>query len=224
LASIREHLDIYRIDFYKGMSKEGYELHIIESIYNRRLSFEKDNLIYRVYLFRFIFNRILPAGSNACSCAELPTAAEEIERSDAIFSGKVMEIKEKKVKGYFTKKVLFGVTNTWKGMDESQVIITTGEGGGDCGFRFIEGQEYLVYAKQSDMYGAKSLTTIMCDRTNVLRVLQDDLEVLGAGETPTKKVDISSSHQDRTAFFLGIAGAFAIVALIAFLFMKRKKS
>ncbi|ESU31983.1 hypothetical protein G3A_13840 [Bacillus sp. 17376] len=41
---------------------------------------------------------------------------------------------------------------------------------------FIEGQEYLVY---------KSLITIMRDRTNRLSALQDDLEVLGAGEAPT---------------------------------------
>ncbi|MGV2940533.1 LPXTG cell wall anchor domain-containing protein [Mesobacillus sp. LC4] len=164
-----------------------------------------------------------PAVSNACSCAELPTVAEELERSDAVFSGKVIEIKEEKVKGYMTKKVLFQVTNTWKGMDESQAIITTGLGGGDCGFRFIEGQEYLVYAKESDMYGAKSLTTIMCDRTDTLRVLQDDLELLGAGKVPTEKAELSRSNQNSTPFYLGIAGALAVVALTAFFFMKRKK-
>ncbi|MBT2642917.1 hypothetical protein J7I80_11825 [Bacillus sp. ISL-41] len=164
-----------------------------------------------------------PAITSACSCAELPTAEEEMERSDAIFSGKVIEIKEEKVKGYMTKKVLFEVTNTWKGVDESQVVITTGQGGGDCGFRFIEGQEYLVYAKESDMYGANSLTTTMCDRTNALRALQDDLEVLGAGETPTEKADLSSSNQNPAPFYLWIAGALAVVALGTFLFMKRIK-
>ncbi len=164
-----------------------------------------------------------PAVTSACSCAELPTAEEEIERSDAIFSGRVLEIKEKKVNGYMTKCVLFEVTNTWKGVDESQVIITTGQGGGDCGFRFIEGQEYLVYANESDMYGANSLTTIMCDRTNSLSALQDDLEVLGAGETPTEKADLSGSNQNSTPFYLWIAGALAIVALATFLFMKRNK-
>ncbi|UYZ22586.1 hypothetical protein [Mesobacillus jeotgali] len=164
-----------------------------------------------------------PAVTSACSCAELPTAEEEMERSEAIFSGKVIEIKEKKVNGYMTKSVLFELTNTWKGVDESQVIITTGQGGGDCGFRFIEGQEYLVYAKESDMYGAKSLTTTMCDRTNRLRALQDDLELLGAGETPTEKADFSSSNQNPNPFYLWIAGALAVVALGTFLFMKRIK-
>ncbi|MBT2639804.1 hypothetical protein [Bacillus sp. ISL-39] len=165
-----------------------------------------------------------PAVTSACSCAELPTAAEELEQFEAIFSGKVMEIKEEKVKGYMTKKVVFEVANIWKGMKESQITITTGLGGGDCGFRFIEGQEYLVYANESDMYGAKSLTTIMCDRTNTLSTLQDDLKLLGAGEAPTKKVDLSSSNENRKPFDLWIAGALAIVALAAFLFMKRTKN
>ena len=174
-----------------------------------------------VFLGLFLIGSF-PAVTSACSCAEPPTAAEEMERSDAIFSGKVLEIKEKKVNGYMTKSVLFEVTNTWKGVDESQVIITTGLGGGDCGFRFIEGQEYLVYAKESDMYGAKTLTTTMCDRTNRLSALQDDLEVLGAGETPIKTADLSS-NQNSTPLYPWIAGALAVVALAVFLLMKRKK-
>lgn len=175
-----------------------------------------------VFLGLFLIGSI-PAVTSACSCAELPTVSEEMEHSDAIFSGKVMEITEKKANGYMTKSVLFEVTNTWKGVDESQVIITTGQGGGDCGFRFIEGQEYLVYATESDMYGAKSLTTIMCDRTNTLSALKDDLDVLGAGETPKEKADLSSGNQNSTPFYLWTAGVLAIVALAVYLFMKRKK-
>ena len=165
-----------------------------------------------------------PAETRACSCAESPTAAEELEQSEAVFSGKVIEIKEKKAKGYMTKSVLFDVTNTWKGLEQSQVIITTGLGGGDCGFRFFEGLEYLVYANESDMYGEKSLTTIMCDRTNRLSALQEDLEFLGAGEAPTEKAELNSNNNNNP-FYLWIAGALAIiVALVAFLFMKRKKN
>lgn len=165
-----------------------------------------------------------PSGTSACSCAELPTPAEELERSDAVFSGKVLEIKEEKLKGYLIKKVLFEVKNTWKGVDESQVIITTGQGGGDCGFRFIEGQEYLVYANESDMYEAKSLTTVICDRTNRLNALQSDLEFLSAGEAPTKKVDLNISDEKSTLYYLSVAGALAIIPIAAFLFMKRNKS
>ena len=164
-----------------------------------------------------------PVVTSACSCAELPTAESELERSQAVFSGKVIDIKERKANGYLTKSVLFEVTNTWKGVEKSQVIITTGLGGGDCGYRFIEGQEYLVYANESDMYGAKSLVTIMCDRTNNLSRLQEDLKVLGEGEHATKKVDLSST-QDRSNFNIWITGFLAVVViLIIFLLNKKNK-
>lgn len=179
------------------------------------------------FLFIFIGMFLLgsfPAVTSACSCAELPSAESELERSKAVFSGKVLDIKDRNVNGYMTKSVIFEVTNTWKGVEESQVIITTGEGGGDCGYPFIEGQEYLVYAIESDMYGGKSLVTIICDRTNKLSTLQNDLEVLGEGEPPTKKVDLSST-QNQTEFYIWIAGFLAIVVVLTiFLLNKQAKT
>jgi len=76
-------------------------------------------------LLAFIFIGIFMIGSfpsitSACSCADLPSVEEEYERSKAVFSGKVVDIKEKlSLKGYTTKSVLFEVTNTWKGIDVS---------------------------------------------------------------------------------------------------------
>ena len=178
------------------------------------------------FLFIFIGMFLLgsfPAVTSACSCAERPSAESELKSSKAVFSGKVLNIKERKVNGYLTKSVLFEVTNTWKGVEESQVIITTGQGGGDCGFRFIEGQEYLVYANESDMYGAKSLVTIICDRTDTLSRLQEDLEVLGGSKPPAKKVDLSS-NQNQSEFYIWIIGFVAIaVGLIIFLLNKHNK-
>ena len=85
------------------------------------------------------------------------------------FIGKVVDDRVKRsIKGYQSKSVLFDVTNTWKGVEQSQMIITTGQGGGDCGYDFKKGQEYLVYANESTMYGAKSLASTICDRTDVL--------------------------------------------------------
>ena len=96
-----------------------------------------------------LFISSFPSITSACSCAELPSVEEEFERSQAVFSGKVVDVREKRsIKGYQTKSVLFEVTNTWKGVKQSQIIITTGQGGGDCGFEFKEGQEYLVYANR----------------------------------------------------------------------------
>lgn len=80
-----------------------------------------------------------PLITSACSCANLPSVEEEFERSKAVFSGKAIDIKERlSLKGYTTKSVLFEVTNTWKGVGQSQIIITTGQGDGDCGYNFIK--------------------------------------------------------------------------------------
>lgn len=160
-----------------------------------------------------------PSVASACSCAELPTAAEELERSEAVFSGKVLDIKDKRsAQGYISKSVLFEVTNTWKGVSRSQIIITTGQGGGDCGFNFTEGQEYLVYAYESDMYGSKSLVTGICDRTNYITSLKDDLPILGAGKPPVENVDLSS-EQNGFQIYLWAAGV-VVSGIMVFLLLK----
>ncbi|MBD8038435.1 hypothetical protein H9635_16950 [Solibacillus sp. A46] len=159
-----------------------------------------------------------PSITSACSCAELSSVEEEFERSTAVFSGKVIDIKKKKsLKGYSYKSVLFEVTNTWKGVEQTQIFITTGEGDGDCGFNFIEGNEYLVYANESTMYGAKSLVSILCSRTNVLSSSQNDLEVLGEGEIPIEEVNLSGKQTRNQIFIwisLGLAGFIVILTII----------
>ncbi|MGE7673325.1 hypothetical protein ACQKMV_07025 [Lysinibacillus sp. NPDC094403] len=179
-------------------------------------------------LLAFIFIGIFMIGSfpsitSACSCADLPSVEEEFERSKAVFSGKVVDIKEKlSLKGYTTKSVLFEVTNTWKGVEQSQIIITTGQGGGDCGYNFIKGEEYLVYANESIMYEAKSLVSTMCDRTGVLSSSQEDLEVLGEGQPPIEEVNLSGKH-NRNQIYIWATVAVAIGIVVFFILNKRKR-
>ena len=178
-------------------------------------------------IFAIIFISIILLGSfpsitSACSCAELPSVEEEFERSQAVFSGKVVDVREKRsIKGYQTKSVLFEVTNTWKGVKQSQMIITTGQGGESCGFHFNEGQEYLVYANESTMYGAKSLVATICDRTNKLSVLQEDLKILGEGQPPIEDVDLTGK-QDGNQLFLWVSIIIAIGILLISIFRRRK--
>lgn len=179
-------------------------------------------------LLSFIFIGIFiissfPLMTSACSCAYLPSVEDEFERSKAVFSGKVVDIKERRsLKGYTTKSVLFEVTNTWKGVEQSQIIITTGQGGGDCGYNFIKGKEYLVYANESIMYGAKSLVSTMCNRTNLLNASQEDLEVLREGKPPIEEVNLSGK-QNGTQLYSWVAVAVAIGIVVFFLLNKRKR-
>lgn len=161
-----------------------------------------------------------PTAASACSCEQPPGVAEELSRSDAVFSGKVISIEEKPpLLSVPSKTVIFQVGRIWKGIEQSQVKITTGQGGGDCGFDFNMGQEYLVYAVKSNSYGLNSLSTIICDRTATLSQAQGDLPLLGEGQPPTKEVDLLNSN----GWLFPLAG-FIVFAIIAFaVYRKRKK-
>lgn len=182
------------------------------------------NLKKAMTILAFIFTiGSFPSITSACSCAYLPSVEEEFELSKAIFSGKVVDIKEKQsLKGDTTKSVLFEVTNTWKGVEQSQVIITTGQGGGDCGYNFIKGEEYLVYANESIMYGTKSLISTICNRTYVLSSSQEDLEILGEGQPPIEEVNLIDKHI-RNQIYIWATVAVAIGIVVFFILNKRKR-
>lgn len=184
-----------------------------------------DYLKKTISFFAFIFIVFLaiasfPSTTSACSCVELPSVEEEFERSKAVFSGKVIDIIENQNS---TKSVLFEVTNTWKGVEETQIIITTGQGGGDCGINFKVGVDYLVYANESTMYGEKSLVSITCDRTNELSSAQEDLAILSEGQPPIKDVDLTGKHEENR-FYIWAAVAVAIGVALIFILRRSKKS
>lgn len=99
--------------------------------------------------------------------------------------------------------VHFEVLQIWKGIENSQVMITTGLGGGDCGFDFQVGQEYLVYASKSTMYGEKTLVAVICSRTSEISLAQGDLQILGEGEIPLKDVELSIVEINKKGAIIG---------------------
>ncbi len=149
-------------------------------------------IIWGLSLIHF-FN-MTPSRTHACSCAGPQNPEVALDQADAVFSGKVLEIKKDNPFGGYSKpNVLIEVTKTWKGVSESQVIIVTGQGGGDCGFDFVIGQKYLVYARHSVLYGdEENLTTGMCDRTSAIYKAGEDLELLGIGEEPSEVVNLQN--------------------------------
>ena len=179
--------------------------------------------IFAVIFISIILIGSFPSITNACSCAELPSVEEELERSKAVFSGKVIDIREKRsLNGYISKLVFFEVTNTWKGVEQSEIIITTGQGGGDCGFDFKVGQEYLVYANESTMYGAKSLVSTICNRTNELSSLQEDLKILGEGQPPIDNVDLTGRHEGNQ-FYMWVT-VVVVIGIVLIFILKRHKN
>lgn len=65
--------------------------------------------------------------------------------------------------------VRFRVTAFWKGVNSNTVDVLTGFGQGDCGYPFVAGQEYRVWARMGaegeSLYQRAGLYTDMCTRT-----------------------------------------------------------
>lgn len=183
----------------------------------------KINSVLLSFLVLSIMTIIIPSSVYACSCIQKQTVEAEFSRSEAVFAGRVLEVKEQRhLDGSMTKAALFEVSQIWKGVSESQIIIHTGSGGGDCGFDFEKDKEYLVYAQPSTMYGNKKLLiTIICDRTNVLAQAQEDLAILGNGKVPTEQVSLEGELY-RIHPYVWVTGiGIAVVGMMIF-FVWRK--
>ncbi len=114
----------------------------------------------------------------ACTCAPPGTPTEELQKSDGVFIGTVIDLtpKNRDQSGVFLfHKVKFEVKSSWKGVDLEEVTVTTAAQSGMCGFPFEQDSTYLVYAfVQGD-----SLLTNICTRTRSLSEAKEDLDEIG---------------------------------------------
>src|SRR5689334_930127 len=103
----------------------------------------------------------------ACSCPSPGPPCENAFKGDAVFLGTATNITA--VRGtppstFSEYVVTFALERAFLGVENANVAVRTGYGGGDCGYRFKVGQRYVVYA-----YRAKdgTLTTGICTRTRL---------------------------------------------------------
>lgn len=168
-----------------------------------------------------------PLDASACSCVMPPPPEDALDEANVVFSGEVVEIIENKklFGGSYGKTVHFKVDKAWKGTVESEMVITTGNDDGDCGFSFEKGQNYLVYASISNMYVEGTLSTTICHRTTKISNATEDLNALGEGQ------EVSSLQEglveDETAFPWWIFTIFMfglVILLIGFRYKKSHKN
>jgi hypothetical protein len=156
----------------------------------------------------------------ACSCVPPRSPSEEFTKSDAVFSGKVVRIyettrKELEIGERVSQRaVVFSVNRTWKGVDETHVVVYTGFGGGDCGYPFEVGKEYLVYA-----YDDTDLVTGICSLTKPLSLAQSDIEAFGKGKPPTQHVAAEELNEDGWNQFFPYMIVIGVIGFIVFLYI-----
>jgi len=123
-----------------------------------------------------------------------PTVEEQFADAAIVFVGRAERIHDHwtllaKLRRWFDKDedhwrhycdeygiaVTFTVSQSWKGVSSRRVTIVTGRGGGDCGFEFKSGVDYLVYAYEP---GGDGCQTNICTRTKELAHAAEDLAFL----------------------------------------------
>jgi hypothetical protein len=105
-----------------------------------------------------------PALAEACSCMLAGPACQAFWQTDAVFDGTVVAIEQTTRPELIhdttfpvrEKVVKLSARRSWKGVDPGPVEVVTGLGDGDCGFDFVVGERYLVFARRRQTDGRLS--------------------------------------------------------------------
>jgi hypothetical protein len=124
---------------------------------------------------------LFAADAAACSCLAPGPPAQEMEKADAVFSGRVAAVEPAEPRDGAVRfprmRVTLELDRVWKGCEEGEeVALWTALDSAACGYEFASGERYLVYAYAAD---DGSLTTSLCSRTRPLGQAAEDLEALG---------------------------------------------
>ena len=132
-----------------------------------------------LFICAFAFYLVDTGSARACSCSAPATTAEALQRSTAVFRGRVVKISVPSLDWIgLTRtgahRVKFEILKQWKGPSaETTVVVTrlTGEG---CGFPFEEQKEYLVYVVAEH----KHIQSGICTGTKSIADAEEEMEAL----------------------------------------------
>ncbi len=122
----------------------------------------------------------------ACSCPTIGLTIEQkingqLDSAKAVFSGKVVEIVNKSQNRDLIVKIK--VEEFWKGNLPEEIIIETDRSDAACGYPFVSGKSYLIFAYVSD---ENILTTGLCLPNREISKAEEELKILGKGKEPEK--------------------------------------
>ena len=113
-----------------------------------------------------------------CSCIDTLTSKQAVKNSKWVLKGKVVSKSVLSLDTIFEGLIFYQsaysieVLSTFKGRCVKDTItIITGMGDGDCGYPFVIGREYIIYAIRAKRHYATGrkvkpfITTNICDRT-----------------------------------------------------------
>lgn len=139
---------------------------------------------------------LLPSGrvARACSCVTPPPPPQALQAAAMVFDGTVTRVQLGSSGVPFAPlTVTFAVHTQWKGVMSGTVQVTTADDGAMCGYHFVLGKRYIVYADG----GLGGTEVSLCSRTRPY----DDAEAaaLGPDNPPPGAVPPSAWHQEPPA-------------------------
>ena len=124
-----------------------------------------------------------PIRAHACSCIPPPPPLEALGMSSDVFLALVSDVEGPYPvpagdNSYTDSDVVvrLRVLASWKGAKRDTITLTTGAGGGDCGYEFMIGGVYIVYGSRDKAGG---LHTFICSRTAPMERAREDSIALG---------------------------------------------
>jgi MYXO-CTERM domain-containing protein len=141
------------------------------------------------------------------------TPAEGLSSSRAVFTGEVISIAKNEVTRFGGLEVTLRVGKVWKGDLAEEVKVHTAGSSAACGYPFVEGKTYLVYAVHDE---ADPMRVSLCSRTALIEDAGEDLEFLGPpSQEFGAKSKAETRRKDCSASMHGESGpSFAWVVLL----------
>lgn len=169
----------------------------------------------------------------ACSCVFPPTPADAFRQWEAVFQGTVVGYADSRplplvdqfrdwlglpnVYNYGSRMFSIEVIRSWKGVTTTRADVRTGSGGADCGYEFVLGLEYVVYASYT---ADGDWGTSICTRTNPTASAVDDLTYLG----PLPTLVLTATHTPFNWLWVCVGLLVVLTALaLATLWMVRRQ-
>ena len=144
-----------------------------------------------------------PRAASACSCGPSGPPCQAYFNSDAVFVATVRSIEvravaHERIEDMITRKLVrFSIERAARGVQGSEIEVSTSMYQGDCGYGFKIGRRYVVYAHRLEdgTLGASS-----CSRTRAVSEARDDLAYLSALGSPGTGARVSGSVKYQNLF------------------------
>jgi len=159
----------------------------------------------------------------ACSCVVPGSPQEEMSRVSAVLAGRVLQIDTPFGAVGNTAdsvRVTLQVQTVWKGPTDSVQAVITSQHSASCGYSFVEGEEYLIYAFAQEGI----LQVSLCSRTVPLAHAGEDLTALGPGMAVQPEEPSAAPNGGSSPLLLVAAALAAVTVVIVLVSIARRRA